>query len=772
MFEIISTTESEIVPGSIPAGAVRRRTIRERLAAALEALQPSPRVRRAAGLGAAALPLVFAFVFFRPVRSGLGVPVTVLSAMLLMMLALLFVAGVLWVLGRFLHWAPRFIGWLGTATAVTVVVLLMAATGTPPLVVAVLGVVMLGSFLGAYIAIMASRESRGGRARGLLLTLAAAGAMALLAMLASWLAQPGVSDGPVQPAQAVAAAPIGEPDPSLRGPYRVRTLNYGSGTDRRRPEFGANVALRTATVNARPFVKELEGFQASVRRRYWGFGPEAYPLNGRVWYPEGSGPFPLVLVVHGNYDMGSSSDRGLAWLGELLASRGMIVTSVDQNFLNMTLMAGGLTRDTAARGWMLLEHLRLWRGWSASAGNPFHGRVDLDRIALIGHSRGGEAVAIAAAFNKMGYYPDDARVAFDYGFPIRAVVALSPTDGQSNPADRPVALENVDYLLLHGAHDGDVMQFAGDRQYNRVSFTGEGDRFKASVYIHRANHVQFNTVWGRADQPAPLGWFLNLHPLLAGEEQRRVAAVCISGFLEAALRGRRGYRALFHNDMAAAAPWLPRTTYVTRHEESSFRLLTDYEEDADVTTTSAPGGAVRAAGFSLWREQDARLRKTLRRKHAVYLGWKPGGGVPTYALTLPDGFAGAAKLDGASRLVLDIAELDENPDPAATGRRNRRKEPLDFTVELRDRNGTVARLPLSHFGGVPLPLKTRYMKWAALEGLFGTKAEPVFETLELPLDDFAVAAPGFAPADLQSITFAFDRSDRGVVAFNRVGFTR
>ena len=42
------------------------------------------------------------------------------------------------------------------------------------------------------------------------------------------------------------------------------------------------------------------------------------------------------------------------------------------------------------------EHLRLWREWQGDPENPLHGLADLDRIALIGHSRGGEAVATAA----------------------------------------------------------------------------------------------------------------------------------------------------------------------------------------------------------------------------------------------------------------------------------------------------------------------------------------------------------------------------------------
>ena len=51
----------------------------------------------------------------------------------------------------------------------------------------------------------------------------------------------------------------------------------------------------------------------------------ALPLNARVWHPAGDGPFPLVLVVHGNHRMEDFSDPGYAYLGETLASRGFIV---------------------------------------------------------------------------------------------------------------------------------------------------------------------------------------------------------------------------------------------------------------------------------------------------------------------------------------------------------------------------------------------------------------------------------------------------------------
>ena len=62
----------------------------------------------------------------------------------------------------------------------------------------------------------------------------------------------------------------------------------------------------------------------------------------------------------------------------------------------------------------------------------------MDNIGLIGHSRGGEAVYIAGAFNRLKHYPDDATVEFDFGFDIKGVVSIAPVDGQYLPTGRKV----------------------------------------------------------------------------------------------------------------------------------------------------------------------------------------------------------------------------------------------------------------------------------------------------------------------------------------------
>jgi hypothetical protein len=109
------------------------------------------------------------------------------------------------------------------------------------------------------------------------------------------------------PAGTSLPPPLSASDPSADGSYAVDTLFYGHGDDLRRSEYGKGVALRTTTVDASPFFPDFSGWKASLRKRYWGFGMDRLPLNARVWCPRGAGPFPLVLMVHGNHEMSEFS---------------------------------------------------------------------------------------------------------------------------------------------------------------------------------------------------------------------------------------------------------------------------------------------------------------------------------------------------------------------------------------------------------------------------------------------------------------------------------
>lgn len=766
--------------------------------------KPERRARKGASMGAAAALLLFMGFMGTQLRTSLSTPVDVLIGVALGILGIKLLAGAIRLATKLLQALPRYLGWGGAGALVAFLLLFLDRLSLPWTLVLFFGVgiVVVEAVLGGALAVATAADfKKASGARKALVLAALVVAVAANIAFFSWLMAPGTDSHLVElhAAPSASVAPLEAPDPSQPGPYPVGKLFYGSGTDKHRPEYGAAVDLKTEPVDATPFVKGLKGWKKKVRRWYWGFGPDAFPLNGRVWFPEGEGPFPLVLVVHGNHHMAEFSDPGYAYLGELLASRGFILVSVDENFLNGSPI-GGIPKENDARAWILLQHLKAWQRWNQTLGNPFYKKVDMENIALVGHSRGGEAVGIAGAFNNLSHYPDDATVGFDFGFSIKALIAIAPSDGQYKPADKPVPLQNVNYLVLQGGHDSDVSLFLGDRQFNRVSFTHAQDWFKASLYIYRANHGQFNTVWGRTDYSPPTSWLLNLKPLLEGEEQRRIAKIYFSAFLETTLHADPRYRPLFRDHRVIQA-WLPETIYVTRYEDSTLRIVSDYEEDIDVTTTTVRGGSQQAEQLAVWREQDVKLRGGRRREdHAVYLGWRAEGEqlegqpaeAPSYAISLPRTFAREAQLGPDSLLVFQLAEASEKPPApdeenakeekeeasggdgeAEKGEAEEEKQPLDFSVELVAGDGSVARLPLGRFAPLPPVLKVRFTKSSQLdEKRYKSSTEPVLQTFELPLSAFVEANARFNPANLQTICFRFDRTQKGVIILDQVGFAR
>jgi dienelactone hydrolase len=590
-------------------------------------------------------------------------------------------------------------------------------------------------------------------------------AFGLAAAVTVWLVDGGSPRAripQVRTEEARSNAPADLDDPAQDGPFPVESLSYGSGTDRLRAEFAGNVRLQTKTVDASGMLNGWEGFTGWARSAYFGFDPSNLPLNGRVWYPRGQGPFPLVLVVHGNHPASKFSDAGYAYLGRHLASHGYICASVDENFLNFmeTDFRRGLARENNTRAWLLLEHLRVWHEWNEDPQNPFFRRVDTRRIALVGHSRGGESVAHAAAFNHLPFCPDNAAVKFDYGYHIRGVVAIAPTDGMYRPAGTFTTLEDLNYLTLQGSHDADVHSFAGLFQYGRVRFTGRDECFKSAVYIYGANHVGFNTSWGANDVGSGIAdAMLNKLSVLPAAEQRRIAMVYVTAFLECTLRDRDEYRPLFQNALYGKS-WLPETHYLTQYADSMMHDLCTFDEDINLATATTPGGTTAADHLTEWYEAPVELRNGANLDRAVVLGWDRGRerGDAYYAVSWP---AGSLELNDDSVLVLNLADADTDSDKPA-------HEPLDLTIEVVDADQRVARLPLGHFARLQPPIETPVMKANWLQGF--ALSESIGQTFLFPLAEFRKVNSAFDPERACSLRLVFDRSPSGMVILNHVAF--
>lgn len=539
------------------------------------------------------------------------------------------------------------------------------------------------------------------------------------------------------------------PDPSEPGSYSYEPFTYGSGEDRHRIEFGDEVNERSSSVDASTFIKDWPW----LRDKFWGFDETELPLNGRVWMPEGDGSFPLVLMLHGNHLMEKFSDEGYGYLGELLASRGIIAVSVDENFLNYSVWSGIPDQDMKTRAWVLLKHIQQLQKFSNEKGSFLYGKVNFQEITLLGHSRGGQAAAMAA--DRSQWFADNEGLPDADSYSVEAVVALAPTDTVIE--GKLSKLEDISYLTLHGAKDSDLVNFYGDRQYGRTMFTGDTEAFKASLYIEDANHSQFNTEWGESDNALPAGLFIRPSELLEPDEQRQVAKVYVAAFLEAVLLHSEKYERLFR-DYRQGLSFLPSTGYFNQYESGSFQRIADFK-GADRTVPSS-GVTAKATDLTDWRHLEALNRQGKGKgNNGVALEWRDEGSY-TVHLSPSTNYSGQEK---DNILIFSLANLvrDIEDDEEVEGAEQSQPSSLSIDIELEDRSGHAVRLPLSKFMELEQQAATSFTWLPGMEsilskGKFKDSEETVFQTYELPLDDFVDADPELDLSEWSEVTFYFN----------------
>ncbi|MFC4777410.1 alpha/beta hydrolase family protein [Paenibacillus sp. GCM10023252] len=551
-------------------------------------------------------------------------------------------------------------------------------------------------------------------------------------------------------------------NPAKRGAYHYESFTYGRGNNSIASDGNDKVDLHSESVDASAYITRWPW----LREAMWGFNERELPLNGRVWMPQEEGEYPLVLMVHGNHLAEDDSDGGYRYLGELLASRGFIAVSVDENFLNYSVWTGIPNQDMKVRAWLLLKHLEQLQAYEQTEGNPLFGRIDFTKVGLIGHSRGGQAVAMAADADR--WFKDDSDLMDSMKeIRIQSVVALAPTDKQVD--DTSAKLQDVNYLTLQGARDADVNNFYGERQYIRTAFSeGDGLRFKAAVYLPEANHSRFNTSWGLMDEKLPGGLLLNQSGMMTGEAQREAAKVYISAFMEATLRGEDGYKALMQ-DYRTGKHWLPDTEYITRYEDSSFTLLAGFEEDRDKRTATLNSGKAAGEDLRIWEETDA-LDRDRRKKgtRGVQLEWSESGG--SYTLTFPSGQVSAFAKSGGKSAALSFSMANLERDLKARGEH----QLPQIEMELTSRTGESMSLPLQEVKPVPPQPYTTFTILPSFEdhikdNKYKESTEPVFQTYLVPLEKFRSNNGAVQAEEIVSITFRF-QGGPGRVMLDDIGF--
>jgi hypothetical protein len=619
----------------------------------------------------------------------------------------------------------------------------------------ILGGAAAGLLAGAGIGLQ--RASPGGRVARASAVAGVGLALVVAGGIGAWAVFPGFGDGLVaQAAEPRAAlervAHLELPDPSLPGPYEVAFATYGSGSDGRRPEYGSAVTWTTPTVDASAALPERSFPADRLADWFWGYDDTRLPLNALVWYPsDAPGRLPVALIAHGNHAAGEFSDPGYAYLGAHLASHGIITASIDQNYLNGDSFYDYGGSEIGVRAWLLLRHAQLFVGFDGTAGHPLQGRVDSDRVALLGHSRGGEAATVAAMLSQRAAsavripgLPDTPT-----GFRVNAVVAIAPSDTMYSGPGRPVAATEIDYLLIQGARDGDLPGFDGLAAYHRVDLGSSGSRLKVAVYSSRANHGRFNSVWDYGDAGPVASWLLDRGALLSAGEQQDLAKAVIGAFLRRSLLGETGYDAFFREPRAGRA-WLPDDTVETHWQTSSRATVEDCGQlDRD---------AIDVTEFETAKVTDIPLRDGLAHlDRACFLTWN---GPATFAVSIAAGTI--ASPSGAGALVFAMVETFQTSGPP------------DPVIVVTDLDGTQAALRLSDVAP-PRPLiPVQLWKAPGLGDRYAPDerlrwpAERFAQTYAIPLSRFVVAAPGLDIRRLERVAFRFDGS--GSVYIDDIGF--
>ena len=242
----------------------------------------------------------------------------------------------------------------------------------------------------------------------------------------------------------------------------------------------------------------------------------------------------------------------------------------------------------------------------------------------------------------------------------------------------------------------------------------------------------------------------------------------MSAFLEICLRDKRGYLPLFR-DYRAGREWLPETVYLNHFEDTTYEYLATYDEDIDVTTGTYPGTVTSGENLTRWFERRVALKQNDKATNAVYLGWDNESTADTASYTIkipPDAFT----ISNNHNLVFTLADAKEMPDPKHKESEGAPTDPMDLTVEVTDSTGRWSRIPLSRFSLLQPQLVVQVRK----ADMFSTlkKSEPVYQGFEFPLSDFVESNPNLDIGSLRSVRFVFDRSPRGVVILDNVGFRK
>jgi hypothetical protein len=375
-------------------------------------------------------------------------------------------------------------------------------------------------------------------------------------------ASASASTGSTASGKSGASGPALDSNPAAPGPYKYTTAVY---------DFGAQ-AIALANIG---------GVRGEVQ--------------GKIYLPTGGGPHPLVLFMHGRHatcyntttdasanvwpcpagDAEIPSYAGYDGAGDALASHGYTVVSISANAINANDNQLAPDDGAVARGQLFLDTLTWLK--KADEGQPvsFHdtatdrtltldqalagtgmtardlvGSMNFSDIGIMGHSRGGEGAATAAALNEGLAHPWD----------IKSVFMLAPIDFTRTTVPDVITTTLLPYC------DGDVSDQQGQHFYADSRDAFSDSVLRSDIWVMGADHDFFNTYWtppfpgaaddwttgGQSADDSVCGLDSPTTTRLSSTQEYSVGTSYLSAFFQLTLGGQSQYLPMF--DGAGAEP--------------------------------------------------------------------------------------------------------------------------------------------------------------------------------------------------------------------------
>jgi hypothetical protein len=269
-------------------------------------------------------------------------------------------------------------------------------------------------------------------------------------------------------------------------------------------------------------------------------------------------------------------------------------------------------------------------------------------------------------------------------------------------------------------------------------------------------------------------------------EQRKIAEVYFSAFLDIVTKQRVEYRPIFQS-AAFAHDWLPDTYYVNNFREQDTYWLMNFEEDGDPATGTAKELTVTTSNLSRWNEAWIQLKWNPLDTFATRIAWDNAykenarfemnlteplirSDYDSLVFSVSQGSGGTMPRNFEADDAQENTEDMQNPGEAGAEKEDDQhaQEPttLDWSIVIVDRHGEESRINLSKIEPLYPQVKQDTLK--AQFSYQDDQSEVVLKYYAFTLDEFTVESDG----TIAQIRFDFDQSSKGNIVLDDVGLTR